>query len=540
MTEKRTTVVPPARAGRREWTALAVLSLPAMLITLDNTVLHLAVPHLNASLNPSGLQLLWAVDIYSFLIASLLIIAGTLGDRIGRRRLLLIGAVGFGVASLLTAFSNSAEMLIVSRALLGIAGATLTPSSMSLIRNLFLDARQRTVALSVWITCFLVGGAIGPLVGGVMLEHFWWGSVFLLSVPAMVLLLILGPVLLPEYRDPRPGTIDFASMGLLVLSLLAGVYGLKKLAVEGVAVIPALVLLAGLALGVWFVARQRGLTHPLIDMALFRERTFSASLGGMGLALFVMSGSQFFIAQYLQMVVGLSPLEAGLASLPGSLGGVAGSLLAPVALRWMRAAYAMTGGLVIAAAGFVVLAQAGADSGPATVMVALALLNIGVSPTVVLGTDMMINSAPPEKAGAVSAISDTSHELGLGLGIAVLGSVGGAVYRNQVSGELPAGLPEGAAASIEDSIGNAVDEISRLPEGLATAALDVAREAFTHGLVLVSVVCGILTVLTVFLTLGLRKVPAAVGTDGAGESGEADGADGASTELLEAGGRTTD
>lgn len=543
MTEQETTTTSPARAGRREWTALAVLSLPAMLITLDNTVLHLAVPHLNASLNPSGLQLLWAVDIYSFLIASLLIIAGTLGDRIGRRRLLLIGAVGFGVASLLTAFSSSAEMLIVSRALLGIAGATLTPSSMSLIRNLFHDARQRTVALSVWITCFLVGGAIGPLVGGVMLEHFWWGSVFLLSVPAMVLLLILGPVLLPEYRDPRPGTIDFASMGLLVLSLLASVYGLKKLAVEGIAAVPSLILLAGLALGVWFVVRQRGLTHPLLDMGLFRERTFSASLGGMGLALFAMSGSQFFIAQYLQMVVGLSPLEAGLASLPGSLGGVAGSLFAPVALRWMRAAYVMTGGLVIAAAGFVVLARASADGGPATVMVALGLLNIGVSPTVVLGTDMMINSAPPEKAGAVSAISDTSHELGLGLGIAVLGSLGGAIYSDRVSGELPAGLPEGAAASIRDSIGNAVDEISRLPEGLGTAALDVAREAFAHGLVLVSVVCGVLTVLTAFMTLGLRRVPAAVGTGESEESketGESGRAGGASTELLEAGGRTTD
>lgn len=543
MTEQESTTTSPARAGRREWTALAVLSLPAMLITLDNTVLHLAVPHLNASLNPSGLQLLWAVDIYSFLIASLLIIAGTLGDRIGRRRLLLIGAVGFGVASLLTAFSSSAEMLIVSRALLGIAGATLTPSSMSLIRNLFHDARQRTVALSVWITCFLVGGAIGPLVGGVMLEHFWWGSVFLLSVPAMVLLLILGPVLLPEYRAPRPGTIDFASMGLLVLSLLASVYGLKKLAVEGIATVPSLILLAGLALGVWFVVRQRGLTHPLLDMGLFRERTFSASLGGMGLALFAMSGSQFFIAQYLQMVVGLSPLEAGLASLPGSLGGVAGSLFAPVALRWMRAAYVMTGGLVIAAAGFVVLAQAGAEGGPATVMVALGLLNIGVSPTVVLGTDMMINSAPPEKAGAVSAISDTSHELGLGLGIAVLGSLGGAIYSDRASGELPAGLPEGAAASIRDSIGNAVDEISRLPKGLGTAALDVAREAFTHGMVLVSVVCGVLTVLTAFMTLALRRVPAAVGTGESEESketGEPGRAGGASTEVLEAGGRTTD
>ncbi|WP_330177307.1 MFS transporter [Streptomyces sp. NBC_01498] len=541
MTVRETTAPSPARAGRREWTALGVLALPAMLITLDNTVLHLAVPHLNASLNPSGLQLLWAVDVYSFLIASLLIVAGTLGDRIGRRRLLLIGAVGFGVASLMTAFSSSAEMLIVSRALLGIAGATLTPSSMSLIRNLFHDARQRTVAFSVWITCFLVGGAIGPLVGGVMLEHFWWGSVFLLSVPAMVLLLILGPVLLPEYRDSRPGSIDMASIGLLVLSLLSTVYGLKKLAGEGLATAPALILLAGLVLGMSFVVRQRRLTEPLIDMDLFRERTFSASLGAMGLALFVMSGSQFFIAQYLQMVLGLSPLEAGLASLPGSVGGVAGSLLAPVALRWARAAYVMTGGLVIAVIGFVVLAQAGTDSGPATVMVALALLNVGVSPTVVLGTDMMINSAPPEKAGAVAAISDTSHELGLGLGIAVLGSVGNAVYRGQVSGELPAGLPEGAAEGVRDTIGNAVGQVSRLPEALGSATLDVAREAFTHGLVLVGVVCGVLTVLTVFLTLSLRGVAPAAGSEGSGKSGEESGAAGdGSAELLEAGGRITE
>ncbi|WP_327726197.1 MFS transporter [Streptomyces sp. NBC_00487] len=552
MTPQETTVSSPARAGKREWTALGVLALPAMLITLDNTVLHLAVPHLNASLNPSGLQLLWAVDVYSFLIASLLVVAGTLGDRIGRRRLLLIGAVGFGAASLLTAFSTSAEMLIVSRALLGIAGATLTPSSMSLIRNMFHDARQRAVAFSVWIACFLVGGAIGPLVGGAMLEHFWWGSVFLLSVPAMVLTLILGPVLLPEYRDPEPGPLDWASAGLLVLSLLATVYGLKKLAGDGMAAVPVLALLAGLALGVAFVVRQRRLTHPLIDMGLFRERTFSVSLGAMGLALFVMSGSQFFMAQYIQMVVGLSPLEAGLASLPGSVGGVTGALLAPVALRWTRAAHVMTVGLAITAVGFVVLAQAGADSGPVTVMVALGLLNFGVGPAIVLGTDMMINSAPPEKAGAVSAISDTSHELGLGLGIAVLGSIGNAAYRGQVSGELPAGLPEEAAAGIQDTIGNAVDQVSRLPEDLGTAALDVAREAFTHGMVLVSVICGVLTVVTVFMTLGLRRVPAVVGSDEAGEADEAGRAGAseepgkagkpgeASAELQEAGGRTTD
>lgn len=508
---QKSTASPPERAGTREWTALAVLALPALLITLDSTVLHLAVPHLSASLHPSGLQLLWAVDVYSFLIASLLIIAGTLGDRIGRRRLLLIGASGFGVASLLTAFSGSAEMLIVSRALLGIAGATLMPSSMSLIRNMFLDDRQRSVAFSIWIACFLVGGAIGPLVGGAMLEHFWWGSVFLLSVPAMVLLLILGPVLLPEYRDPDPGRIDFASVGMLVLSLLATVYGLKKLAGDGIAVLPALLLLAGLVLGAFFVVRQRRLTHPLIEMGLFRERTFSASVATMGLALFVMSGSQFFIAQYLQMVVGLSPLEAGLSSLPGSVGGVAGALLAPVALRWMRPATAMAVGLAIAVVGFAVLTQVDTENGLVPVMIALGLLNFGVGPTIVLGTDMMIASAPPEKAGAVSAISETCHELGLGMGIAILGSAGTAVYRHQVSEDLPAGLPEGAASAIGDTIGSAVDEVGRLPEHLGSAALDAAREAFTQGMLVVSIACTALTVLTVLtVTLRLRSVPTPV------------------------------
>ncbi|WP_330177304.1 MFS transporter [Streptomyces sp. NBC_01498] len=506
---------PPERAGKREWTALAVLALPAMLISLDNTVLHLAVPHLSASIDPSGLQLLWIVDIYSFLIAGLLIIAGTLGDRVGRRRLLLIGAAGFGLASLLTAFSNSAEMLIVSRALLGIAGATLMPSSMSLIRNMFADPRQRSVAFSVWIACFLVGGAIGPMVGGAMLEHFWWGSVFLLSVPAMVLLLIVGPLLLPEYRDPNPGRIDPTSVLLLVVSLLATVYGLKVLAGDGVAVLPVALLLAGLTLAVVFASRQRRLTHPLLEPGLFRERTFAVSLGAMALALFVMSGSQFFVAQYLQMVVGLSPLETGLSSLPGSVGGVMGALLAPVALRWLRSAYVMTLGLTIAFAGFAVLTQVETENGLIPVMIALGLLNFGVAPTIALGTDMMIASAPPEKAGAVSAISETCHELGLGMGIAILGSVGTAVYRAEVSDTLPAGLPDDAASRVQDTIGSAVYEADRLPGELGTAVLDAARVAFTDGLFYVSVICTVITLLTVVMVaVLLRRVPAGDGPDG--------------------------
>ncbi|WP_199444348.1 MFS transporter [Umezawaea beigongshangensis] len=494
------------RAGKREWFALGALALPALLITLDSTVLYLAIPQLSASLNPSGTQLLWIVDVYSFMIASLLIVAGTLSDRIGRRRLLLIGAAGFGVASLLTAFSVSAEMLIVSRVLLGVAGATLMPSSMSLIQNMFTDPRQRSVAFSVWIACFLAGGIIGPLVGGVMLENFWWGSVFLLGVPAMVLLLVLGPVLLPEYRNPEPGRIDVTSVALLIVGLLTSVYGVKKLAGAntGPLAVPALAL--GLALGVAFVLRQRRIDSPLIDLRLFRERTFSVPLGAMGLALFTMAGSQLFVAQYLQMVVGLSPFATGLCSLPASVGGVAGSLLAPLLLKRMRPAAVMTTGLVIAVVGFGVLIQINSDNGVVVAVVALGLLNFGVAPTVALGTDMMISSAPPAQAGAVSAISETTHEVGLGTGIAVLGSIGTSVYHGQVSGNLPDGLPENSVPAFLDTIGSAADEASRLPGHLGSAAFDVARAAFTHGLFVISVVCLAVTVLaTAAVTLLLRR-----------------------------------
>ncbi|WUX10617.1 MFS transporter [Streptomyces niveus] len=353
------------------------------------------------------------------------------------------------------------------------------------------------------------------------------GSVFLLSVPAMVLLLIVGPVLLPEYRDPNPGRIGPASvLLLLVVSLLATVYGLKVLAGEGVDVLPVVLLLAGLGLAVVFALRQRRISHPLLEPGLFRERTFAVSLGAMALALFVMSGSQFFIAQYLQMVLGLSPLETGLASLPGSVGGVVGALCAPLALRWMRSAYVMTAGLSIAVVGFAVLTQVETENGLIPVMIALGLLNFGVAPTIALGTDMMIASAPPEKAGAVSAISETCHELGLGTGIAILGSVGTAVYRSEVSGTTPAALPADAASRVQDTIGSAVYEAGRLPGELGTTVLDAARVAFTDGLLNVSVICTVVTLLTVFtVALLLGPLPKGEG-HGGGEGGGGAGGDG--------------
>jgi len=291
------TVAIPSKAGRREWIGLAVIALPCLLYSMDLTVLNLAVPSLAADLKPSGAQLLWIVDIYGFLVAGGLITMGTLGDRIGRRRLLLIGAGAFGVASVLAAFSTSAESLIAARAVLGVAGATLAPSTLSLIRNMFHDPHQRTIAVGVWITSYSAGAAIGPPLGGILLQHFWWGSVFLVGVPVMILLLVLGPVLLPEFRDPEARRLDLVSAALSLAAVLLSIYGLKHMAQHGPGWRPALFIVAGLATGIVFLRRQTGLEDPLIDVRLLRMPAFGASLATYMFATFVAFGSFFFIAQ---------------------------------------------------------------------------------------------------------------------------------------------------------------------------------------------------------------------------------------------------
>jgi len=316
------------KASRREWVGLAVLALPCLLYSMDLEVLYLAVPKLSADLGPTSSQLLWITDIYGFLLAGFLITMGTLGDRIGRRRLLMIGAGAFGAASVLAAFSTSSEMLIAARALLGIAGATLAPSTLSLIRNMFLDPDQRTFAIGVWATSFSAGAALGPLAGGALLQFFWWGSVFLVAVPVMALLLMLGPALLPDSRDPEAGRLDLSSAVLSLVAVLAVIYGLKQVAQEGMGGLPLLSILIGLAAGVIFVRRQRTLADPLIDLALFRTPSFTASLAAFALSIFVIAGIFLFIAQYLQLVLGLSPMVAGLWTVPSSGGLIAGSMLA--------------------------------------------------------------------------------------------------------------------------------------------------------------------------------------------------------------------
>lgn len=480
------------KAGRREWIGLAVIALPCLLYSMDLTVLHLAVPRLTIDLRPSSVQLLWIIDIYGFFVAGSLITAGTLGDRIGRRRLLLIGAALFGAASILAAFSRSAGMLIATRALLGVAGATVAPSTLSLIRNMFLDPKQRTTAISIWIMAFSVGGALGPLLGGIMLEYFWWGAVFLLSVPVMALLLIVGPVLLPEYRDPNAGKLDLLSAALSLLAVLTTIYGLKRIAQDGATATAMLSIIAGLGVGMAFVRRQSKLADPLIDLRLFRIPAFRSSLVMYGGCILVGYGGFLFLPQYLQLVLGLSPLRGGLWTLPWALGFVIGSLATPPLARRIRPAPIMSWGLVLSATGYFLLARVDGSASSLTLFgVANFLISLGASPLFTLTNDIIIGSAPAERAGAASGISETCAELGGALGIALFGSIGVAIYRGMLAQSAPIGLPTDVTRAVLSTLGGAVAVSQQLPAQLGSAVIHAARGAFLRGLVLCAMLSGI-------------------------------------------------
>ncbi len=491
----------PRQAGRREWIGLGVLTLACLLYVMDLTVLHLAVPSISRELHPTSAQLLWIIDIYGFMVAGFLVTMGTLGDRIGRRKLLMIGSAAFGVVSLLAAFSTSPEMLIVSRALLGIAGATLGPSTLSLIFSMFQDPNQRARAIAVWISAFSAGSAIGPVIGGVLLEHFWWGSVFLLSMPVMALLLVLGPIVLPEYRAPGAGRLDLISAAMSLVAVLSVIFGLKQIAQDGFAPPPVVSIALGTVVGLLFVRRQLTLADPMIDLRLFRIPAFSASLVINVLAVFVAFGYFLFVAQYLQLIVGLSPLRAGFWSVPSALGFIIGSNVAPRLTRLMRPSFLMSGGLALAAAGLALLTQVGATDGLAIVVAGSIIVSLGLAPVMSLTTELIVGAAPPERAGTASGMSETGAELGGALGISILGSIGVAIYRHALAFQVPAGLSADAAAVARDTLGGAVAVAQSVQGPLGSELLEVAREAFVHGMQVAAGISAILAVAVALLTL---------------------------------------
>jgi DHA2 family multidrug resistance protein-like MFS transporter len=510
---------PAPKATRKEWIGLVVLALPCILYSMDLTVLYLAIPELSRDLEPSASQLLWIMDIYGFLVAGFLVTMGTLGDRIGRRKLLFIGAAAFGVASVLAAFSRSAETLIAARAVLGIAGATLAPSTLSLIRNMFLDDKQRTFAIGVWIASFSLGGAIAPLVGGLMITWFWWGSVFLLAVPVMILLLGVGPFLLTEYKDPNAGRLDILSAIMSLLAVLGVIYGVKLVAEHGVGWAAIASIAAGIAVGAAFVARQRRLADPLIDVRLFRVPAFTASLGSMALCVFTAFGAFLFMSQYLQLVLGLSPLVAGLWTAPTGLVMVVGSMVAPAVIGRFKPAHVLAGGFLVSAVGLVILTQIAAGGLPA-LMVGILLVCVGCAPIGTLATDLVVGSAPPERAGAASAMSETGAELGGALGIAVLGSVATAVYRARMSDAPFPGVPPEAVEAARATLGGATTEAAALSAPLGQALVEAARGAFVSGFALAAGLAAVVALATAVIVLIVLRKPAAPGAAKAQEPAE--------------------
>ncbi len=478
-----------AHASARTWLGLAVLALPTLLLAMDVTVLYLAAPHLAASLRPTGTELLWIIDSYGFLIAGFLVLMGNLGDRIGRRRLLLIGAVAFALGSVAAAYAPTPTALIAARALLGVAGATLMPSTLALISTMFRDPAQRGMAIGIWAACLSGGVALGPLVGGALLESWWWGSVFLIAVPVMGLLLVTAPWVLPEHRDPAPARIDLPSVVLSLAAVLATIHGIKHLVAGGGDVATGVVPIgAGAALGALFVRRQLAIPDPLIDVRLFGERRFRAAVIVMTVGIAVTAGVYLFVTNYLQQVVELSPLQAGLWLLPPSGAMIITSLLGAALARRFAAGRIVAVSLLTSAVGFVVLTQLTATSGLPLVVLGIVVVYLGQGPIMALSTDLIVGSAPPRKAGAASALSETSTELGLALGVAVLASIGTAVYRQHIGARLPHTLPPDLALAAREGHSQAAAVSAELPRAVGADLLRAADAASASGLVVIAAI----------------------------------------------------
>lgn len=477
-----------------------MLALAVLLLTVDATVLYLAVPSLAEDLGATATEVLWIGDIYSLTIAGLLVVMGTLADRIGRKRLLLVGATAFGAASVMAGLSQSAEMLIVARLLLGIAAATLMPSTLSLIRNIFTDSLERTRAIAVWSAAATAGAAAGPLVGGILLENFWWGSVFLINVPVVLLVVVAGFFLLPESKDPNPGRFDLTSAVLSLAAIVPVVYAVKHTVQSGIDVLGVACVVGGLLLGWLFVRRQRRLPTPLIDVELFRNMAFTGAVLAAFTSIFALAGLFYFFSQYLQLVRGFSPLQAGLAELPATLASIVVIAMVSWVLARLGVGSSISVGLLLAAAGLLGIAVAEGAQSYLWLGLALALVGLGVGLTQTVTTDAVVSAVPPDKAGSASAIAETAYELGIALGIAVLGSLMNALYRLHL--KLPNDIPQDQREAAEESLATALHVLEP-----SSPAASLVRAAFTSGMQTTALVAAAITL--VAAALAWRTIPSA-------------------------------
>jgi len=497
------------KAQTKQWIGLAALALPTLLLSIDTSVLYLALPRLSIDLKANSTEQLWIMDIYGFMIAGFLITMGSLGDRHGYRKLLIIGSAAFGIASIMAAFSTSSIMLIVARSLMGIAGATLMPSTLALIRNMFVDPGERGTAISIWMSCFMVGMIAGPLVGGTILEHFWWGAAFLLGVPIMMIVVFTGNTIFPEFRNETARQINGISVTFSIAEILPFIYGLTEFSRNNITPISIVSIIIGILFGVAFIYRERAVANPLLDVSLFKNRIFSVTLCAMLLTAVVMGGVALFMAQYLQLVMELSPFNAGLWLIPQAIGMMIGSMVVPMMARTVRPGFIMTGGFIISAVGMLLLTAVPVINGLALMVTGFVVAIIGVSPILILGTGIIIGSAPPEKAGAAASISETSNQLGVALGVALLGSIVGFIYHKMFLQYIPEGMSETAWNVARESLIGATSAASGLENQVRIPLLMHAKNAFLDGFHAVAIVGACIFALLALLTkTALSKVKA--------------------------------
>ena len=483
---------PPQQYSRgRRWAALAVLTASLLVITMDMTILNIALPEMAAELHPSSDQQLWIIDVYSLVLAGLLVSFAAIADRWGRKRMLLLGYAIFGGASLLILFANSAEGVIGIRALLGVGGAMIMPITLSLIRVIFTNPKERATALSIWAAVSSLGAAVGPLIGGVLLEHFSWHAAFLINVPLMLAGVIAGMLILPESRVAHPGRWDALAAALSLVGMTLLVWAIKTFGKAASFLVPEALIAfaAGAALLAWFVVRCIRSDAPLLELKLFRNREFSAGiLAALG-STFAMIAALLLIAQWMQLVDGASPVEAGVRLFPIAIAGAIASLAAPPLARLVGARTVLAGGIVAAGIGMFLIGIQPGTLSTLTVIVALALVGAG-SGSLAIGSAMIMHGSPEEKAGSAGAIEETSYELGAVLGVAILGSISALLYRAEFvgSGAL-AGIDPELGAQAQESLGAAVSiaEELELPQLAHEAGV-----AFTHSLQTTGIAGGII------------------------------------------------
>ncbi|OQD54434.1 MFS transporter [Streptomyces phaeoluteigriseus] len=492
-----------AGAGANRWVVLVVLCVSLLLVAVDATVLHVAVPAVTEDLRPGGIELLWIVDTYPLVCASLLILFGTLGDRVGRRRVLLLGYMLFGVASAMAAFAGTAEVLIVARALLGVGGAMIMPATLSILRQVFPDRRERALAIGVWSAVAAVGAAVGPLLGGFLLEHFWWGSVFLVNIPLMLVSLPVGRLLLPESKGSGEGPWDVMGALMAAAGLFGAVLGVKRLGGGELGPFTLVPLAVGALLIVLFVRRQRRRRHPLVDLRMFARPAFSTAVGCIVLAMLALVGLELIAAQYLQLVLDLSPLETGLRLLPLTFAAMAAGLAGARLLRRFGPRRTVCAGFCLTAAAVVMLTSMGGTDNAGLLLAGFLLLGFGLETTLFGAYESMLSEAPPEQAGGAAAIGETSYQLGAGIGIALLGSVMNAAYAPGLS-SVP-GVPAEASAAAGNSLGEAYQVAGRLGGPAGEVLRQTARDCFVHGLHVTLMVSAGLLLLGAVMALRLPR-----------------------------------